>query len=141
MFTKFWKMVSVATVVLGIVACGQEAAKSEDSVLSIHAVCNVMNNTVVVVCLDYAKDRIENQSSCIVDERAYYASRGANLGTYFGVGPNTTTGCHMQNRGLVLLGSCLLNEMNVRYYTSMWNVASAQSDCLSRRGNWKRVDN
>lgn len=141
MFTKLLKLISGVGLLVLFVGCGQDAKKSEDSVLSIHALCNVMNNTVVVVCVDYAKDRIENQSSCTIDERANYATRGANGSMYVGVGSSSaTTGCHMQNRGLILLGSCLLNEMNVRYYTSMWNITAAQADCVHRQGNWQNPE-
>ena len=137
MISRVLNTILIIAASVWIYGCGQEAKKSEDTVLAIHALCNVMNNAVAVVCIDYADDRVENESSCQVDEKNLYASRGANVGMYVGVGTSATTGCHLQHRNLQLLGSCLMDGKNIRYYTSMWNAPAAQNDCVARQGNWK----
>jgi hypothetical protein len=34
------------------------------------------------------------------------------------------------------LGSCALSDRVVRYYSAVWNLASAQANCATRSGSW-----
>jgi len=129
----------ICLLLISLLGCGQQPQKgSQDTVQSIHATCNVVNNmNTVIICVDYSQDIPESADSCAYEE-SRYADMGANNHNYYPTaGTNNTTGCYMVNPTYNLVGTCLLIGADVRYYTNDWSLNSAQKDCLNRNGNWQ----
>jgi len=126
--------------ILFITACGAKVKPtSQDSVTSVHALCNVEVGTVPMVCADYSQDTSYTKYDCDNVEMPHYQARGANYHTY-GEPTNSSVAisCASVNSTHKLLGSCLMNGQDVRYYVETWTADAASSDCTSaRQGAWQ----
>jgi hypothetical protein len=103
---------------------------------TILAICDLSNESALVICEDYPANTSAYETSCSTTEKTQYTSVGAISDAYLvPTGSANSISCAQTNTS-PLTGSCALTDRIIRYYTSAWTTTTAQTDCSSRSGQW-----
>ena len=124
----------------GLVGCYQPGSNSSGlsaSNTQFQAICEITSGSNLVVCLDFPSNTTSYYNSCTSTEQSNYTSQSANGSNYVGVNVSPgSTSCNSTYPSLSLVGSCVLSDRIIRYYSNTWSTGTAQSNCLARSGTW-----
>ena len=126
-----------------LAACGGSNSSSKNSTVNLQshaaATCQVeAPGSVIVVCIDFADNTPQIQTTCDTAEQTEYAAEGATGSLYTAItGANVETSCSLTNTSLTQIGSCVMEDRAVRYYNTNWTTATAQTNCQSIAGQWQ----
>lgn len=137
---------SLAMALTLVVFTGCSEPKEEAELLTeqnIKAACLVKKATGLIVCLDYSQDSFDSQKAC-AEEPDYFRDRSATGSEYLQTdASHPQVNCRLENEGgrgkptMTRLGTCIVTQANIRYYSNEWGIDAAIDNCeKGRKGKW-----